>query len=487
MRDAYRQGYRRVCLVSPTGSGKTVIFTHMSTKSAAAGKRVMILAHREQIVDQISDELHRHGVEHGVIAAGRSMSSVQPVHVGMMMTVAKRLDKIPAPDFLVVDEAHRARGTTYMTILKHYDKARSLLVTATPQRTDGRGLRDVADVLVEGPNTKWLIDNGHLAKYRLYVPPPVIDFSKVRTTAGDLNQGDLQEVSDKPEIAGDALEHYKKIAEGRKFVVFTTGTAHSRHIAEQFTAGGVPTRYISGTQPRDEIKSVLNALRSGEILGVSSCNLISEGFDLPGIEAVILLRRTESIIVYLQQVGRGLRPAPDKEFCLILDHVGNSIRYTDTGFEMKHGLPDTPREWSLDGRDKTKKDKKEADIAMKLCEACFGHYPGHMLRCPYCNSLRAIMPHREIEVDEKAELREATADEKLMERFRSMSYDEAYDAVTTIDEIRAAQKARGHKPGWVIKVAKEKLGADPRYVIRSLDRDFQKSYFASSGGRRRAS
>lgn len=459
VRGAYKAGHRRVLLVSPTGSGKTVTFVYLCERAAAAGKRVLITAHREQICDQISETLTSFGVPHGTIMSGRSMTGYH-VQVGMMQTVARRMSVLRQPDFIVVDEAHRAPGPTYRRILDEWTAARTLLVTATPQRTDGKGLNTVADVMVHGPSVRWLIDHGHLAKYRLFCPPPLIDLSGVRRVAGDVNQGDLQAATDKPEITGDALAHYKRLASGKRFVVFTTGTEHSRHIAEKFTAEGVPTRYISGDMDRGVVSGILRDLAAGKVLGVASCNLISEGFDLPSIECAILLRYTESIIVYLQQVGRALRPSPGKQYAIILDHVGNSVRYMPDGTVMeRHGLPDKDRTWSLDAKEKPAKELKEADIPLKQCNpGCFMWYSGNLRVCPHCGLGHTPRSREVNEID--GELAEVD--------YKAMAHKELLEGIKSIDDIKRVRAAMGYKAAWALRCANERLGMTPHAAAKAL-------------------
>ena len=311
VREAYRSGSRRVLLVIPDGCGKTVIFSHIAAGAARKGNSVLILAHRDVICDQISAELARNDLDHGLIMAGKPTRPLAPAQIGMMGTVATRLESVN-PALIIIDEAHRARGRTYMNILAAFPKAARLLVTATPRRTDGRAMGDVADVLVEGPTVQWLMENGYLSKYQLFCPPVVASLDGLSTSHGDYNSRELQDAMNRPEITGDALEHYLRVSAGKRFVAFTTGTDHSDEVARRFSAGGVPTRNIDGTMRRSHISDVLRSLESGEIMGVTSCNLISEGFDLPAVETAILLRPTMSLIVYLQQVGRSLAPVRGK-------------------------------------------------------------------------------------------------------------------------------------------------------------------------------
>lgn len=451
IRAAFRGGARRVLYVLPCGGGKTVCFSYMTEAAAAKGRRVLLLAHRGELVDQISETLTTFGVEHGRIQAGRSMTRI-PIQAGMIGTVANRLDKIAAPDLIVVDECHHSTSKTYRKILDTFPDAFVLGVTATPARTDGRGLVDAGyNAIVIGPTVAELVGAGHLAPYRLFCPPSDIDLSGIKTTAGDYQRSGLSSRLDRPEITGDAVEHYRKYANGTPFVAFCVSVEHAAHVAEQFRGAGIPTRNLDGTMPADERRSILNGLRSGQIAGVASCDLISEGFDLPRITTAILLRPTKSLIIYVQQTGRALRPFDGKDHAIILDHAGNALR---------HGLPDQGRAWSLEGRGKGARSAHEAGIQIRHCRLCFAVYPGGLDRCPHCNGL-AERTGRKIE-ERDGELIEITAEMELDGKLRCLPYAEALAMCEDATAIRQMAKARGYKPGWAIRQTMHRFGVSPQ-------------------------
>lgn len=445
VRAEYAAGKRRVVLVSPTGSGKTVCFAYVAAGAAAKGKRVLIMAHRMELIEQISETLSRFQVEHGLILAGRGMDR-QPVQVGMLGTVARRLTKIAAPDLLVIDEAHRAVGRTYMSILEAFPAARALLVTATPARTDGRGLGEAADALVLGPAPKELIAAGHLSPYRLFCPPVVADLSSVRTVAGDYDAGMAASAMDKPTITGDAIAHYRAHADGLQFCVFCCGLAHAANVASRFAASGIPTANIDGTMSRAERADIVGRLRSGALRGVTSVNLLLEGFDLPSLSCAVWLRPTQSLIVWVQGNGRAFRPAENKT-AIILDHVGNALRL---------GPPDQDREWTLYGREKRKRGAAERGIAVRQCKTCFCVYPAHLTACPHCGNA-ADAGSRRIE-ERDGELVEVTPQDEFRELLANVSYAAALRACETPEQIREMAKARGYRPQWAVMRVMERHG-----------------------------
>jgi DNA repair protein RadD len=354
-------GRRSQLLVLPTGGGKTVCFSYMAGRAVEKNLRVWILAHRVELLDQIANTLRAFGVPHGIIAPGYLGDRRQPVQVASVFTLARRLDRYDAPDLIIVDEAHHAISeSTWGRVITAFPKAKLLGVTATPIRLSGEGLGDLFETMVQGPTMRELIDLGALSPYRLFAPAG-LDLSGVHSRMGDFVRGELAAAVDKPSITGDAVSHYKKLAPGRRAVAFCVSVEHAVHVAEQFRAAGIPAQAIDGGMDRGVRASVLAAFSAGQVQVLASCDLISEGFDVPAIEAAILLRPTQSLGLYLQQVGRALRTFPGKQEAIILDHAGNVKR---------HGLPDEERVWSLDGAAK-KKGAQKSEVPVKTCGQCF--------------------------------------------------------------------------------------------------------------------
>lgn len=355
IRDQFRQ-HRRVLGVLATGGGKTRIFSYITDSAAQKGRRVYIAAHREEICNQISGALSDLGVRHGRIQPGHT-ETIDMTQVAMIQTLARRIDRIPAPDLLVLDEAHHGIAGTWEAVTTAYSASRILGVTATPERRDGRGLGAAFDAMVVGPSMRDLIADGYLARYRYFNPPEQIDLSRVSTRAGDYAVDELGAAMDTATITGDAVTHYARHLSGRPAVVFAVTVAHAEHIAEQFRAAGWRAASVDGTLERTERRRRINGLGNGELQVLTSCDLISEGVDIPVVAGAILLRPTKSLGLYLQQVGRALRIKPDGGDAVILDHVGN---------RRHHGAPDDPREWTLD-------DIKRRRTAppTTMCEECY--------------------------------------------------------------------------------------------------------------------
>jgi superfamily II DNA or RNA helicase len=349
--------HRRVLLVAPTGAGKTTVFADITRRAAAKGKTAYILVHRHEIVEQISDALSAVNVRHGRIQSGHSMTN-DLVQVGMVNTVARRLDRIAEPALLVIDECHHAVAGTYDEITQAWQRCRVLGVTATPERLDGKGLSGAFDEMVQTPGVADLIQRGYLARFRYLAPPTSIDLSAVKTRMGDYAIGDLAAAMDKASITGSAVAHYQKYLGGRSAIAFCVTVAHAENVAQQFRDAGVRAASIDGTMDRGTRRELLAGLGDGRVQVLTSCSLISEGINIPAVAGAILLRPTESLALYLQSVGRALRPKSDGAEAVILDHVNNVAR---------HGLPDAPRVWSLDA----KKRKAKEPIGTTQCEVCY--------------------------------------------------------------------------------------------------------------------
>lgn len=368
LRASIRKGNRSPLLVAPCGAGKTVIFSYIAAHSVG---HTIIMAHREELLDQISATLNQFNVSHTFIAAGRHYEAGTRVAVASVQTLIRR--QVKAPMLIVCDEAHHAVSPTYRSLFARFSHAQVIGVTASPERLDGRGLGDVFDDMILGPTVPELISLGALSPFRIYAPKQP-DLSGIKTVAGDYERGRLATALDKPTITGDAVAHYTKLAPGRRAVVFCVSVDHARHVAMTFQTAGYQSAWIEGGMGKDERRDTVAKFRTGRIQVLTSCDLISEGFDLPSIEVAILLRPTQSRVLWIQQSGRALRPAPGKDCALILDHAGNVFR---------HGMPDAIHDWSLQGRDRRAK-RGETGPSVRVCKACFAAQPSGTTKCLYC-------------------------------------------------------------------------------------------------------
>ncbi len=448
---AIRAGFaqhRRVLAVSPTGSGKTVCFAYITNGAAANGNRVIIVAHRAEIVAQISGALDGLGVRHGRIQPGHTMTD-DVVQVAMVQTLARRLDRATAPALLVIDECHHAVAGTWQRVTDAWPTTKILGFTATPARLDGRGLGNAFDTLVLGPLVRDLIDGGFLAKYTYLAPPQQVDLSDIKTEMGDYAIHDLAEAMDKSTITGDAVAHYRDHLAGRPAIAFCVTVAHAEHVAAQFAEAGYRAASVDGAMSREERLDRIHGIGNGRYQVLTSCELISEGVDVPVVSGAILLRPTKSLGMYLQQVGRVLRPKPDGSGAVILDHVGNVHR---------HGLPDQERVWSLDA----KKKKKQEPNPVAQCEQCFHCFasgaPGwrELADCPdgrpdgcILNVPEPAVREGPVHVDGKLEIVTSAPAWAGGADISRGPLAPLLAKAQTKEQLAAIAKIRGYKRGWI--------------------------------------
>lgn len=394
----------------PTGAGKTVIISNIAAREKGMS---VLIAHRVELVSQISLTLGRHGVRHGLIAPRNAVRNIVALHmaelgrsfydpnayckVGGVDTIVRMNEPwFKNVNLVIQDEGHHPlKKNKWGKVAELFPKARGLYPTATPVRADGCGLGrhadGVLDRLVVGPSMRELIDWGYLTDYRILVPPNNLDLSEVPLSAsGDFSPPKLRNAVHKSCITGNIVAHYLKFAKGKLGVTFAVDIQAATEIAAEFRTQGVAAEVITGKTPDLLRAQIMNRFRNREILQLVNVDLLGEGVDVPGIEVVSLGRPTESLAVYQQQVGRALRPMPDKDKAIIIDHVGNVLR---------HGLPDKLRTWSLDRRERRSKNDTAGEIALKVCAnpECLLAYERTKRICPYCGFYMAPMSRTAIE------------------------------------------------------------------------------------------
>jgi len=380
-----RAGFRRVrrlLYVLPCGGGKTLLFAYIAAGVFRKNKRVHIHAHRHELLEQISDALRMFSVPHGILEGGSSLPRL-PVLVSSVQTYYKRIEHIPAPDLIIGDEFHHFLPDNVSgKSVSHFPNAMVLGVTATPCRLDGRGLGESADEMILGPTIFELIQQKYLVPPHVYAPKKAPDHAQFHHRGGEFITAELEARMNKRSITGDAITHYKRHAPGFPFVAFCVSIKHAEEVARQFTDAGYPTRSVDGTMSKEDRRAVIKAFRAGQLTGLTSCSLISEGFDVPGIFCAISLRPTESESLWLQQVGRALRTFPGKDYAVILDHANNT---------KHHGMPESVRQWTLSGglvRQKASPD--EAAEPTRTCMSCFAIFDAALKVCPRCGTVVEI-------------------------------------------------------------------------------------------------
>ena len=426
VRQSMKAGKSRIILHAPTGAGKTVIACEVVRSALSKGSRTLFLAHRKELIDQASGKFDEAGIPHGIIMRDHPKTDRSKlVQVASVQTLIRR--EVGEFDLIIIDECHRANADSYKTIIAHSPKARVLGLTATPCRTDGRGLGEIFEEIVSVSTVKKLTEERFLVPVRHYAPE-VPDLRGIRTAKGDYDSSQLESLMDKKTLVGDIVRFWQEKGENRQTIIFAVGVAHSRHLVDQFVAAGVRAEHLDAETSMEEREAILGRFKRGKTQIVSNCGILTEGYDNPSVSCVILARPTQSLGLYLQMAGRSLRPFPEKTNTLIFDHAGCGL---------SHGLVADDREWTLEGRDKK---SGKSGPSMRICPECFTVYPSEEDECPTCGY--APVPEvREPEEDKDGELVELTESPKIYDITRTLR---------TTDDLIKYGKMKGMKnpSGW---------------------------------------
>tara|TARA_R100000664_G_C2756202_1_gene144028 strand:- start:252 stop:1670 length:1419 start_codon:yes stop_codon:yes gene_type:complete len=444
--DSFRNGNKAPLLTLPTGAGKTVIFSEIAKRAVLKNNNVLILVHRRELIKQASKKLAEIQVPHGIIAAGFKPSN-EPIQVASVQTIVRRLSSTSfKPALIIIDEAHHSVAGSWKKILDHWPKAKRIGVTATPCRLSGEGLRVMFDDLILGPTVKNLVHAGFLSPHKVFGAPQKINFNKIKMRGGDYAKDELAQEIIKADITGDAVKQYKKHANGLPAIAFCVNVAHAEIVKAKFNNSGINADIITGDMDTDDRDQVINGLSTGKIQVLVSIEVVSEGFDLPSVSTAILLRKTASLGLYLQQVGRILRPQENKT-AIVLDHVGNTIT---------HGFIDDQRYWSLDAKKKSKKNQEKAP-AVLTCKQCFATFKPQPTcpECGYANSIKI----REI-TEQEGELIELKRTEVRLRQAEKEQAKILIRNAKSLGELKAVARRLGYNVGWAFKMyhARRKTG-----------------------------
>ena len=390
--DAYRAGHRGVLLVAPTGAGKTAIAAAAIAASLARGRTVLFLAPRREIVRQTSARLTACGVRHGIIAAGIPQPDADaPVQVAMAQTARRR--DLPAPDLLVIDEAHL---DVYGDIADAFPSAWRLLLTATPLRASRQGWAPLATALVDVETVAGLVAAGHLVAAQVWSAEQPSLAGVTRGAGGEYSPTQAGGRYMASVIMGDTVDQWRRRCRGRPALVFASSVQHSMALRAALRAAGARVAHIDGDTRPDARAATLAMLAAGALDVVCNYGVLCEGLDVPAVSAVIVARATQSEALWRQMVGRGLRPAPGKADCVVIDQGGNAYL---------HGHPMVPRAWTLDGTEKRARDvDPDAPPAAWTCPACLAILPVTDATCARCGAERETAPRKPPRVLTRKEL-----------------------------------------------------------------------------------
>lgn len=391
---ALQSGYRRPLVQLATGGGKTHMISAVTSAAVAAGLSVIILATRTRLVRQLHERLSAFGVRHGVVARslqghGDYSARVQVCSVDTLhrRAIVGRQIPLPPASVVIFDEAHLATADTRLGILDSYPGAIRLGFTATPARKSGKSLGVAFDCLVPGRSIRELTAAGTLVALRIFNTPLVTtkELKAVPKDAdNDYQTAALGELLARPKLVGDVLENWLRIANRKRTLVFAVNKAHGTSLLDAFQRRGIPAEILTDADDEATREEVIARLERGATQVVVNCFLMSYGVDIPSVECIILARPTRSLTMYLQMVGRGLRPSPEtgKADCILIDH-GHVVETL--------GLPQSDFPWTLDAarnvnREALERARTVTPEAMRTCQECAAIWmtseQGHA--CPEC-------------------------------------------------------------------------------------------------------
>lgn len=430
-RQSLARGNKGVVIVSPPGSGKSVIISEIARLTVKKGGIVLFTVHRQELINQIRNSFEQAGVD------------MTHVILLTVMKVAHRLSILPKPSLIIVDETHHSLAKTYRKIYDYYSDVPRLGFTGTLWRMNGQGFHDIYSDIVEGPSTEWLIEHHRLAPYRYFSVKLINDDKLKKSSTGDYTAKSMDDAVGKT-IFGDVVRTYQEKTPGQKAILYAHDVEHSKQIAKSFNDAGIPAAHADAKTPTAERLKIMDDFKSGKIKILCGIDLYGEGVNVPDCSVSILLRPTESLALYLQQSMRSMRYQQGKT-ATIIDHVANYTRF---------GLPDDDRDWSLN--DRKKKHKADNSTPIRTCEFCFAVIPASANICPVCGRERIIEKSQsEIEEDNSVELERIHGKLDMKADYNSVRYARMKPAdAENYEDLQGIAKARHYKNGWVWYQAK---------------------------------
>lgn len=452
----YSKGNKRILAVAPTGSGKGVILSEIIQAANDKGKTVLFLVHRREILFQIQEYLTAKMIPHGTILAGEEAYPHYPVQIATVQTLRSRMKRqfFTKADVIIVDEAHNATAKEYRAVIDAMQDNLIIGFTATPCRASGKGLGTLFDVLINVATIKELTEKGYLVPIKYYAPSEP-DLTGIKVTRGDYAEADIERVMNQPTLVGDIVENWVNIAQNRQTVVFTTTVRHSIAVCEAFNKVGIPAEHVDGMTDKALRAETIKRFKAGYTKILCNCSVFTEGVDIPAISCVVMARPTKSLTLYMQAIGRGMRPFEGKTDMLYIDHAGACY---------EHGPVDEMTEWTLDEKTKNgskeNEERKENEVRPITCEMCFMVYQGQ-LKCPQCGHTPDMtrLPKDVEYID--AELGLVCFKTKKVKKKRppSMQEKEAW-----YNQLQHIAIEKGYKSGWVAHKYKQKFGVWPQGV-----------------------
>lgn len=438
-RDAFKNGYKKLCCVLPCGAGKTAIFCYLAYLNTIkkSSNRVLILLHRKELLKQTIEAFKTFQI------------STDRINIAMIQSFKNTLKTGVKPySLIIIDECHHATSNSFKTVLNAYSKTALIGFTATPARLDGKPLGEIFDRLIIGVDYSYLIQNKYLVDYDYFSPDLNFNFSEWKLKSGDFDTTDNALHLDKKAIYGDILKY---IDLSKKTIIYSPTVDYSKKLEAQINEHFNQTvaREFNGTTPQNERNEIISSFKKGRIKILINVDLIGEGFNVPSCDCVFLLRATQSLTLYIQQAGRALRSDPNNpnKRASIFDFVGNIYRF---------GFPDAPRVWSLSNTIKNthKHETVHDSLIIKTCPNCFRSFiPSQMLTgrlCPFCNTYLPLNT-REIAMQDKKELA-LIKKSQLIENRRQRGRCRTFQQLKKLGE----EKGYKHPAQWAYYVLKNR-------------------------------
>lgn len=433
-----KHGNRRIIVQQPPRTGKTVIMAEIARRTTVKGNRVMFIIHRKEVLNQAKETFKAQEVDMSLAT------------MGMVQTLTRRVARLPAPQLILVDEAHHALAKSYQRILQAFPRAYVLYFTATPIRTGHDQLDQIADDLIVGQSIKWLTQHNFLAPFKYYGLGD-IDRSKLRKAHGDYSSDSMNE-SISHQIYGHIVDQYQRLAKGKQAVVYCHSIASAKEVTDKFHEAGITAEEIDGETDKKIRDKLVEQFRNQRLTILVNVNLFTEGVDLPNVDCVIMARPTSSLALYLQFSMRCLNPRKGKT-AIIIDHVDNFLSF---------GLPNNDRDWNeaIKTKDKRKQSKQDNGPAICQCKFCFGVFYRKEMQdscCPLCG--HRLDPEKkdykivnvdlqEIKENQAIKRRKQLVNKILEDQVIANVADKTPGQLTTLKELQAYAKLHNYSPGW---------------------------------------
>ena len=415
----------------------------IARRTTKNNNRVMFLIHRKEVLDQAVKTFNKQGVNSDLLTAG------------MVQTLTRRVDKLPTPSVILVDEAHHALAKSYQRILKQFPKAIVLLFTATPHRTSRIQLDQIADDIIVGQSIHELTEKGFLAPFRYFQPPDDFDSKLLkRNSTGDYTAESMQQAMS-TKIFGHIVKQYKRIADGMQAVVYTYSIDSAVEIARKFNSEGTSAIEVDGTTSKEKRDLAVRKFREQEIKILVNVNLFTEGVDLPNVDCVIMARPTASLALYLQFSMRCLNPRKGKT-AIIIDHANNFKTF---------GYPDDDRDWKQaikSGKQKNKSLLTDSGISITTCDYCFAVVKASEVKngkCPICGKpikVHEAKPVSDVDLVEATKERQKAIHEIVKNDLLKSVANKSVSELHSLRELQAYAKLHSYKPGWAWFQAKRR-------------------------------